>query len=286
MAGFAIASSHCRGARDAGGVRDHAAMSTLDPSAAPARRVVSLVPSATEMLFALGAGERVVGVSAFDDYPPAVTGLPRIGGMVNPSFEAIVALRPDAVVGVQGPLDVAVLERLERMGVRVFFPRVESVREVLASCDAFGALVGRREAGAALRRSLEGDLARVRAAVASRPRARVLAVFGERPLSVAGPGSWVDEILSIAGGENVVRAGGRYPTISVEQVITLAPDVILDMTWGDSTLTATLSRYATVPAVRDGRVIRAGDPMLMRPGPRLGQAVVRIAAMLHPDARP
>lgn len=282
MAGLAIASASCRGARDGGAARDHGSMSTLDPSAAPARRVVSLVPSATEMLFALGAGERVVGVSAYDDYPPAVTALPRIGGMVNPSFEAIVALRPDAVVGVQGPLDVAVLERLERMGVRVFFPRVESVREVLRSCETFAALVGRRDAGRALRTSIEADLSRVRASVAARPRVRVLAVFGERPLSVAGPGSWVDEILSIAGGENVVRAGGRYPTISVEQVITLAPDVILDMTWGDSTLASSLSRYATVPAVRDGRVVRAGDPMLLRPGPRLGGAVVRIAALLHP----
>lgn len=286
VAGLAIASAHCRGARDGGAARDRGSMSTLDPSVAPARRVVSLVPSATEMLFALGAGERVVGVSAFDDYPPAVTALPRIGGMVNPSFEAIVALRPDAVVGVQGPLDVAVLDRLQRMGVRVFFPRVESVREVLDSCETFGALVGRRDAGRALRASIEGDLARVRASVSARPRARVLAVFGERPLSVAGPGSWVDEILAIAGGENVVRAGGRYPTISVEQVITLAPDVILDMTWGDSTLAASLSRYGTVPAVRNNRIVRAGDPMLLRPGPRLGAAVVRIASMLHPDVRP
>ena len=286
MVGLALASSGCRKAAERTPASDHRTMATIDPSVAPARRVVSLVPSATEMLFALGAGARVVGVSAFDDHPPAVTALPRVGGMVNPSFEAIVALRPDAVVGVQGPLDMAILERLERMGVRVFFPRVESVREVLDSCESFGALVGRRDAGRALRASIEGELSRVRSAVATRPKARVLAVFGERPLSVAGPGSWVDEILTIAGGENVVRAGGRYPTISVEQVITLAPDVILDMTWGDSTLASSLSRYGTVPAVRNNRIVRAGDPMLLRPGPRLGAAVVRIASMLHPDVRP
>ncbi len=286
LAGLALASSHCRNAREGSGARDHASMSTLDASAAPARRIVSLVPSATEMLFALGAGDRVVGVSAYDDHPPEVTRLPRVGGMVNPSFEAIVALRPDAVVGVQGPLDVAVLERLERMGIRVFFPRVESVREVLASCDTFGELVGRRSEAHTLRASLEAELARVRAAVSSRPKTRVLAVFNDRPLSVAGPASWVDEILAIAGGENVIREGGRYPTISVEQVITLAPDVILDMTWGDSALASSLARYSTVPAVRDRRVIRAGDPMLMRPGPRLGQAVARIATMLHPGVRP
>jgi iron complex transport system substrate-binding protein len=239
------------------------------------------------MLFALGAGDRVVGVSTYDDYPPQATSLPRVGGMVNPSLEAIVALRPDAVVGVQGPLDMAVLERLERMRVRVFFPRVESVSEVLQSIDTFAALVGKRDEARALRARIEGDMGRARAAVAGRPRARVLAVFGEHPLSVAGPGSWVDEILSMAGGDNVVRAGGRYPTISVEQVIALAPEVILDMTWHDgeaSGLAASLARHTTVPAVRNGRVLRAADPMLLRPGPRLGQAVVRIARMLHPEA--
>ncbi len=287
-AGLVFGSAHCRGreAREVRG-RDRASMAALDPAAAPARRVVSLVPSATETLFALGAGDRVVGVSTYDDWPPEVRALPRVGGMVNPSFEAIVALRPDAVVGVQGPLDVGMLERLQAMGVRVFFPRVESVAEVLASIDAFAALVGRRDAARTLRASIERDLARARAAVAGRPRPRVLAVFGERPLSVAGPGSWVDEILTMAGGENVVRAGGRYPNISVEQVIALAPEVILDMTWHDGdepALAASLARYTTVPAVRDGRVVRAADPMLLRQGPRLGAAVLRIAKVLHPDA--
>lgn len=286
MAGL-VTGAACRGRasrRDAS--TDRSAMASLDPAAAPARRVVSLVPSATEMLFALGAGDRVVGVSSYDDYPPEATRLPKVGGMVNPSFEAIVALRPDAVVGVQGPLDLAILDRLQRMGVRVFFPRVESVAEVMASIDAFAALVGRRPEAAALRASIERDLARVRAAVAGRPRARVLAVFGERPLSVAGPGSWVDETLTIAGGENVVRRGGRYPTLSIEEVLALAPDVIFDMTWheGDGTLAESFARLTTVPAVRDGRIVRMADSMLLRPGPRLGAAVARIAGVLHPDA--
>ncbi len=287
-AGLVVGAAHCRSRAhdDASPSPDRHAMSALDPTRAPARRVVSLVPSATEMLFALGAGDRVVGVSAFDDYPPQVTGLPRVGGMVNPSFEAIVALRPDAVVGVQGPLDLAVLERLQRMGVRVFFPRVESVREVLDSVDTFAALVGERSRGEALHRRLDGELAAVRAAVRSRPRPKVLAVFGEHPLSVAGPGSWVDEVLTLAGGDNAVRAGGRYPSLSIEQVLALGPEVILDMTWHDgeaSTLADDLARYTTLPAVRDRRVLRAADPMLLRPGPRLGAAVRQLALLLHPE---
>lgn len=285
-AGLAFGAAGCR-SRAPRRPTGRAAMSALDPSAVPARRIVSLVPSATEMLFALGAGPRMVGVSSYDDWPPEATRLPRVGAMVNPSFEAIMALRPDAVTGAQGPIDVAVLERLQAAGVRVFFPRVESIAEVLASIDGYAALSGRREAAATLRASIERDLARTRAAVASRPRPRVLAVFSERPLVTAGPGSWVDELLTLAGGDNVVRAGGRYPSLSIEQLLALAPEVILDMTWqeGDvAPLATSLARLTTVPAVRDGRVIRAADPMLLRQGPRLGRAALRIAALLHPEA--
>jgi iron complex transport system substrate-binding protein len=264
-------------------------MLTIDPSEAPARRIVTLAPSATEMLFALGAGERVVGVSAYDDWPPEVTRLPRVGAMVNPSFEAIMALRPDALVGVQGPADLSVLERLQRAGVRVFFPRAESVAEVLASIDGYASLVGRREVAAALREAIIGDLERARRAVSGRRRPRVLAVFSDRPMVTAGPGSWVDELLTIAGGDNVVRTGGRYPTLSREQLLVLAPEVILDMTWHDGDtppLSSALSRFDTIPAVRNGRIVRAADPMLLRQGPRLGRAALRLVTLLHPGVTP
>ncbi len=287
-AGLAFGGGACRG-RAPRRPSGRAAMTAVDPAAAPARRIITLAPSATEVLFALGAGGRVVGVSSYDDWPPEATRLPRVGAMVNPSFEAIMALRPDAVAGVQGPVDVAVLERLQAAGVRVFFPRAESVAEVLASIEGYAALSGRRDAAAALRASIERDLARARAAVAGRRRPRVLAVFSERPLVTAGPGSWVDELLTVAGGDNVVRAGGRYPSLSLEQLLALAPEVVLDMTWHDdhaAPLAASLARFTTVPAVRDGRVVRAADPMLLRQGPRLGQAALRLAALLHPEAAP
>ncbi len=125
--------------------------------------MVSLAPSATEVLYALGAGDRVVGVSIFDDFPPEVTRKPRVGGIVNPSFEAIAALRPDALVGVQGPLDRSVLDRVAALGVRLEFPRVESVPEVLSSIDRFAALVGRTREGAALRARVSGGARRGRA---------------------------------------------------------------------------------------------------------------------------
>ena len=246
--------------------------------------MVSLAPSATEMLFALGAGDAVVGVSTFDDFPPEAARRPRVGGIVNPSFEAIVALRPDALVGVQGPTDRGVLDRLSAMGVRQVFPRVESIDEVLASVDLFAALVGRAREGAALRARLRAELDAVARRVAGAPRPRTLAVFSVQPLVVAGRGSWVDEVLSAAGGTNAIDTPVRYPTVGVEVVLRAAPEVILDLSWhaGGGDLRALLSAHGRVEAVARGRVISLPDPLFVRPGPRVGEAVRQLAARLHP----
>ncbi len=250
-----------------------------------ATRIVSLVPSATELLFALGAGSTVVGGSGYDDYPPETAHLPAVGGMINPSFEAIVALHPDALVGVQGPTRRDVLDRLQSMGVRILFPQVESIAQVQTSIDLFANLVHREDAARALHARIAGDIARVRTAVQGRHRPRVLAVFSQRPMVVAGPGSWFDEILAIAGGENVVT-GGRYPQVGIEQVLAWAPDYVFDLTWheGHGALADAWSGYATLPAVRDHHVVRIDDPVLIRQGPRIGQAATILARALHPDA--
>ena len=243
------------------------------------RRVVSLAPSATEVLYALGAGDRVVGVSIFDDHPPEVTRKPRVGGIVNPSFEAIAALRPDALVGVQGPLDRGVLDRVAALGVRLEFPRAESVAELLESVDRFAALVGRPAEGALLRARLRRELDAVSREVSTRPRVRVVAAFSASPLVVAGRGSWVDEVLRVAGGENAIAGDTRYPTVSVEVILRAAPEVILDlspeMSGGD--LTAALRAHGATPP----RIIPLRDNVFLRPGPRVGEAARRLARALH-----
>ncbi len=252
---------------------------------------MSLLPSTTETFFALGLGDRVVGVSTYCDYPVEATRLPRVGAMVNPSFEGIVALRPDALVGVEGPVNLAVLERLRARGVRTVFPRVESIAEVFASVDTFARLAGEPGRAGPLRARIEADLGRVEAAVRGRPRPRTIAVFSVRPLVVAGTGSWVDEVLQRAGGVNAAQSRARYPTISLEQFIAWAPEVILDMSTmsrdnpGSDDLRAALSAHGSVAAVTSGRVYPLTDPMYVRQGPRVGAAAEGIARVLHPDAR-
>lgn len=282
-AALLVALGGCRGRAPSGAALPESFTAVDDRAPAP-RRVVCLVPSATELVFALGAGDRVVGVSAFDDHPPEVTRLPRIGGMTNPSFEGIAALRPDAVVGVEGPTDLTALRRLRALGVRVVVPRVESVAELLAAVDLYGRLLHLAPEAAALRRRIARDLDAVRARVGGRPRPRTLVVLGRRPLVVAGPGSWVDEVLSLAGGANVVTAGGRYPAIPRESLTTLLPEAILDFT-GHADGAALRDELAGIdlPAVRHGRVTTLGDPMFLRPGPRVTEAAARLAAALHPD---
>lgn len=252
-----------------------------------ARRIVSIVPSATEVLFALGAGDRVVGRSDYDDYPPAVTHLPSVGGMVNPSYEAIVALHPDALVGVQGPFNRSVIDRVQGMGVRVLFPKVESMAEVQTSIDLFAALVHREDAAQALHAHIAAGIAHVRSAVNGKARPRVLAVFSQHPLVVAGVGSWFDEILAIAGGQNVVPAtGNHYPMASIEQVLSWAPDYVIDLTWHNDTgtLSDAWASYATLPAVRDHHFVRLTDPVMIRQGPRIAEAATVLGRALHPDA--
>lgn len=177
--------------------------------------------------------------------------------MVTPSFEAVVALRPDAVVGVQGPVNRAVLDRLVANGRSGGVPRVESMADVHTSIDVFAALVGRQAEAVALHARIRDEVARVEAAVRGRPKPRVLAVFGQRPLVVAGNGCWFDEVLQIAGGQDVVgAAGSRYPMVSIEQALAWQPEVVIDLTWheGNGTLAAAWAGYTNLPAVAHGKV--------------------------------
>jgi len=258
----------------------------------PARRIVSLVPNVTEMLFALGAGDRVVGVSALCDLPPEVTRLPRVGTMVNPSTEAILALNPDAVVGVLGPYAPAALDPIRRRGVRMLFPSVETLADVRAALRSLAALVGDPAAADRFLARMDAELAQVREKVQGRRRVRAVVVVSETPSVVAGHGSWTDEMFTLAGGENPVANVNRFPALSREQVLGATPEVIVDLTSLQGA-TATLESVWTAdagapipdaaPLPPPGRFVRLTDTALIRPGPRVVEAVKLAGRALHPD---
>jgi iron complex transport system substrate-binding protein len=259
-------------------------------AATPARamRIVSLAPSITETLFALGAGAEVVGVSSYCDYPPEAAKIEKVGTFLTPSVEVILAKQPDLVIAVPSPGNRTSVEALESVGLRVLVVDPATVAGVRQAIEAIAAAVGREEAGRAMVKSIDDSLAGVRAKLAGLPRPPTLMVVGHTPLVAVGRGSYLDELIEIAGGTNVAAAaGGEWPHLSLEFVVAQAPEVIIDTSMGSEQGVgqgdAFWRELRTIPAVRDKRVYSYRGDALLRPGPRVTAALLGLVRLIHPD---
>lgn len=254
----------------------------------PAARIVSLSPSTTEAVYAVGAGAQMVGRSRYCDFPSEVTKLPQVGGYVDPSFEAILALRPDLVIGARGPAGSALSEKLEARGIATYFPPTESFDAIDEMLLGIGERTGRADAGRAVVDGVHRRIAAIERAVASSPKTRVLVVFGVDPLSVAGPSSFPDEMIRRAGGTNVITEGEAYPKIGVERVLALDPDVIVNAAMMEERASERLRKdapgWSRVRAVQADRVSTITDEAVLRPGPRIADGLALLAKALHPEA--
>jgi iron complex transport system substrate-binding protein len=245
-----------------------------------AKRVVTLAPSLTDTVLALGALDALVGVSRFDERAEVKT-LPRVGGFVDPSVEAVAALKPDLVLVQPGPGNRAPVEALAGLSISILALRLSSVDDVLAALRAIGVALGRKERGEALALSLEAARTKVRARAKGLPPVRVLFAYGFQPLVVAGPGSFADELLTDAGATNVASDAGRaYPVWSVERALATKPDVVVDAS--DSAAGQEVLR--TLPGLREARWVKLPSPALLHPGPALGQGLEELFLALHPAA--
>jgi ABC-type Fe3+-hydroxamate transport system substrate-binding protein len=267
------------------------------PDALPhgAGRIVSLVPSHTETLIALGAGERLVGIGSLDAPVPGREDLPRLGDAHSVSLESVAALEPDVVV-VNGEQLAARLEPLGDL-TRVEVLRTDRLADVFAAVERLAALGGRAASGERLVWTMRASLAaaRERAARRSGPAPRVLVVVQRRPMYTAGAGSFVHELLEAVGAENVAGdLAAAWPVIAEESVVARAPTVILDSSAGETdtaegraALLASWARFDTLPAVRDGRVHILGPEgqPLFRAGPRLPEALALLERLLYEDER-
>jgi len=244
------------------------------------RRVVTLTPSLTDVVLALGAGERLVGVSRFDERPE-VARLPRVGGFVDPSVEAVLALHPDLVLAEPGPGNRQAVERLAELDTPVLLLPLATVADVLAAERAAGKALGRAAQGEALAKELEGTRARVRERSRGRKPVRVLLVYGFDPLVVAGPGGFADELLSDAGALNVAAdAASPYPVYSVERALRGRPELILD-----AAMTPTgRDRLRELPGLAETRWASVPGQALLHPGPALGRGLEQLFALVHPEA--
>lgn len=193
----------------------------------PARRIVSLVPSATQTLRALGARASLVGVTDFDTQPWADS-LPSVGGGLEPNLEALVALRPDAVVRFEGEQDPRTPARLDELGIRHVAVRPVSLDDLYETNRILGLLTGREAAADSLSRGIRDGLAEVSRAASALPRKRVAYLLGGTPPWVSGPGTYIDEILELVGGDNVFdELGAPYAAVSPEELRSRTIDVVL-----------------------------------------------------------
>lgn len=251
----------------------------LGPKApASPRRVVSLAPSLTDTAVALGKASLLVGVTRYDD-APEVARLPRVGGFLDPSPEAVLGLRPDLVLWLTDGGALPAVRRIAELGVPVLAVPVVSVADVLATARAVGSALGDAAAGERLARSLEASISAARRRAAAGPRVRVLFVVGRDPLVVAGPGSYPDELLRLAGGENVVKDARPWPVYPLERAVGDDPALVIDGAVLEPK--EGLSRLDAIPAVRRGAVHRLKDDAALRPGPRLAAALEELAAALR-----
>jgi ABC-type Fe3+-hydroxamate transport system substrate-binding protein len=253
------------------------------PQPPPVKRIVSLAASATEILFAVGAGDAIVGVDQFSDYPPRARQIASVGTELGPSVERILALRPDLVFISSTANSRELGTELERLHIRVCASHADTLDDVLADVKRVGSAVGHEADAVMLVTNLRARIVAVQHDVAQRPRPRALVVVWPEPLTVAGGKSFVHDALVAAGADDVAAdAPVPYPQYSVERLLARAPEVIIVGTHNGTPSPAPLMRFASLPAVRDGRVRTLDADLLFRPGPRLVDGIEALARALHP----
>lgn len=259
------------------------------------RRIISIAPNATEMIIALGAGERLVGVSDFCRLPDSLRTLPRVGGLIDPNLERILGLKPDLVI-MRGKM-VEVEKLCEANGIRMYHDPTERFDDVFSTIDALGEMLECRREAEALTGALRAKIDRVTRAVANLRRPRVLFTT-DRPVdalsrvTTSGRGTFVDEMITRAGGRNIFGdVDVAYPEVSLESILLAKPEVIVEVMpeaadpRGDlrSRVVDQWKHLGTMPATTSGRIHVLTDAELVIPSPRIGDAIERLARLLHPE---
>ena len=243
------------------------------------RRIISLAPSVTETLFALGLGDRIVGVTSYCDYPPEAAQKETVGDTLRPNLEKIVALKPDLVIASTSSQLEQFVRRLDELGIPIYVSNPRGIEDVLASIERIGEVTGARERAIELARSLRAriDATERRASTLEKPK--VLFILGTEPLITAGTTSFVTDLIRRAGGMSISEdAPGDYPQYSLETAIAKQPEVIF-LQAGESALP---SRLKQTPAAVSGRIYHLNDDLLLRPGPRVVDGLEQMAEKIHP----
>jgi ABC-type Fe3+-hydroxamate transport system substrate-binding protein len=247
-------------------------------------RIVSLNPTTTELLYAIGAGARLVGRTTYDEYPAEVRAVADLGPGIRPNVEAILATHPDLVILYASADNRDAARRLRASGVPTVAYRVDRIADFVRVTAALGRLVGDTASARRTVDSVQATLARVRAQTASLPHPSVFWPLWQQPLMSVGGGSFLNELLDIAGGRNVfAELAQPSPVVTFEELLRRDPDLVLT---GATTRAKLLAdpRWKTLRAVREGRVLVFDTTIVNGPSARVGASAVSLARLLHPDA--
>lgn len=251
------------------------------------QRVVALAPSITEIVYALGQQRRLKGVTRFSDYPEAARQLPRVGSYVHLDIERIAALKPDLCIGVKDGNPLSVVTRLQAMGIPFYAVHPVDLETVMQSIETIGDLLGASRAAAQTVTEMRKRIDRVKTIVAAADsKPRVFVQIGVSPIVSVGSRTFIHQLITLAGGTNIAAGSTPYPRFSREQVILLAPDVMVISSMARATVfdrvKAEWMQWSAIPAVRNQAVFIAPTNIFDRPTPRLVEGLEQMARYLHP----
>lgn len=255
---------------------------TVEIAAEP-QRIVSLAPANTEILFAIGAGDRVVGVTSYDDYPAEVADIAKVGDFAGPNIEAIAAAKPDLVLATTG-VQADLITKLEELGATVIAVDPQNLEALYDDIAEIGQATGTTTAAEKVVSDMRSEVDKVRTEVSSAKTATVFIEIAQNPLFTVGSGTIIDELITIAGGQNIVTEPG-YVAYSTEQVVKSDPTVYMATkgSMSDPQQLAKRAGFKSLTAVKDGRVVVLDDNLVSRPGPRIVEGLKQIAEGLHPE---
>ncbi len=254
----------------------------------PPKRIVSLAPNITEILFSLGLDDEVVGVSLHCNYPEKAKRKVRVGSYISLDYEKIISLKPDLIVATGVGNTREMVERLESFGFSIYVIYPKSFQGILKSIHHLGQVVNREKEALALIEGMSQRKQKVVERVKGLPRPRVFLQIGEAPIVSVGKGSFAHDLLLLAGGENIVGdENGAYPRLGMEEILRKAPEVILISSMnpkGDYLrVIQEWSRWKMIPAIKNGRIHLVDSDVIDRPSPRIIDGLEEMARLLHPE---
>ncbi|WP_454061183.1 ABC transporter substrate-binding protein [Candidatus Nitrospira salsa] len=251
------------------------------------KRIISLAPSITEILFAIGLDDEIVGVTEFCDYPERAKDK-TIVGYAQPNIELVVSLQPDLIVAPKSFMRADLLKKLEQLKIPTFILEPHTVEEIMAHIKLLGRMVGRSDAANEQTTTLRKQIAELSGQLKGRERPSLLYVLNSEPLITVGPGSFIHHLIELAGGRNVAEeAKTPYPRLTMEEVLRQNPDILLFPVGQSEGISQAeqdrWKRWTTLMAVKEQKLFQVQSDLLNRPGPRIIEGLRQLVRFLHPD---